>query len=317
MIYVISNRNITNKTDHKLFGDGFNSVSFDELRIAKATCNRSNNKDECKEWELELLPENSGQPNDTSYNVFRELRDAKNPETGKEIPCVIFAHGFNQNLEKNLNKAREIEAFGVNVLAFSWPSNPGPPIRKIKEYRKAQKNARRSAFAFERLMDKLSAFVEEGGKAGALKTLVIHSLGNYLLESFVKNPDFENQISFFKNILLHQADVDSEGHEEWVDKISKNCRVIATINESDDTLDYSDWINPDRLGNTVDNLNSKYANYYDFSEAKGANDKHRLWTIKENKNKNIPVFFENVFKGKKPGRKGIVYNPGHNCYELE
>lgn len=306
MIYVVSNRDIDeSKTDEHLFGDNFNQGGSDVIRVAKAEYDSG--------WELSLLEEDmsNGAIKEPTYEIFKYCADSTKP-------CVIFIHGFNQSLAKNLKKCREIESYGVNVIAFSWPSNPGPNfiLRKIKEYRKARKNARRSVFALERFFDKLAFFVESEGSAGQIKTLAIHSLGNYLTQAFVQNPDFDSQTRVFKNIILHQADVDSIGHDKWVDNLGMNSRVIITINETDDVLDFSDVINPDRLGNTVGNLGSLRARYYDFTDAKGTDDSHRLWHEPADENGNIKVFFERAFHGKSILRTGMAFNPKLNCYEV-
>lgn len=306
MIYIVTNRNIAQgQNDEKLFGDDFNAAGPEVLRIAEAVYDTG--------WNLTLLEENMDDIDslEPTYAVFDELfKDTR--------PCVVFIHGFNQSLEKNLKKCREIESYGVNVLAFSWPSNPGPDfiLRKNKEYKRARKNARRSVFALERFFDKLESFVELKGSSGTFKTLAVHSLGNYLAQSFVQNPDFDNQTKVFKNILLHQADVDSMGHEKWVGKLGTNSRVLITINETDNVLDFSDIINPDRLGNTAANLRSDVAKYYDFTDAKGAEDSHRLWHEPASENGNIHVFFTRVFQGKNVKKTGVKYNPLMNAYEV-
>jgi esterase/lipase superfamily enzyme len=308
VIYLVSNRDINCKSSNKkskvqVFGDKFNSSGQDVLRFAQVS-------DDPSGWRLDLFDEVDGEQ-DPSQEILEKLYS-----DGK--PCVVFIHGFNQSLKKNIKKSLEIEKFGVNVLAFSWPSNPGPNFiaLKIIEYKRACKNARRSTFALERFFDMLLAFVEEKGTNNTFKTLAIHSLGNYLTEDFINGLGFENQTALFKNILFHQADVNSVGHESWIDKLGENNRITITMNETDNVLDASDIISPDRLGNTIANLNSKYAKYYDFTNAEGAEDVHRLWTISKEKNPNINTFFESVFRGKIIKREGMVFNQALNCYEI-
>jgi esterase/lipase superfamily enzyme len=306
MIYVVTNRNIQKgKTNHEMFGDEFNKKDSSELRIAEAKWNSQS------EWNLELKKETS-KVKPPIKNVLKIISD-------DDKPCVMFTHGFNQNLENNLNKCKEIEAFGVNVLAFSWPSNPGPPtfLGKYHEYKNARQNARRSAIALERFFDKVCGYANETGSSKNLDAILFHSMGNYLLQSFAINPDYDNQLSIFKNIILHQADVDSLHHEKWTDLLSQNSRLIITINESDDTLDISDIINPDRLGNTAWNTNSKIARYFDFTNATHADDEHRLWADDvAGNNKNIKIFFKQAFHGKNVSRKGMAFNPDTGCFEL-
>ncbi len=300
MIYVFSNRNIVN---NNWFGDGFNSDSNENIRVAKYNANSDGKLSFYKENENEKLP---------SLQVIEEVESS-------DKPCCIFIHGFNQSLEKNLKKCEEIESYGVNVIAFSWPSNPGPQRWwwKIKEYKAATQNARRSAVALERFFDKFSDYIGLTGKIVNIKAMVVHSLGNYLLQSFVSGLGYDNQIRFLRNILLHQADVNSSGHESWADTLAVGSRVLATINESDDVLDFSDIINPDRLGNTLDNLNSNKIQYFNFGKLPEADDEHRLWIPPTADNSRAKSFFDSVFKGKKVMTGNLAFDSARNCFHVE
>lgn len=297
MIYVFSNRNIENEN---WLGDEFHSVGNENISVSKYIDGKL---DFYKESESEKLP---------SMQVIEELEaDSK--------PTCIFIHGFNQSLKKNLKKCEEIESYDVNVIAFSWPSNPGPQQwwGKLKEYRAARQNARRSTVALERFFDKFNNYLETTGQLKRIKSLVVHSLGNYLLQSFVLSLGYENQLGFLKNIMLHQADVDSLGHEIWADKLTENSRVLATINETDDILDYSDIINPDRLGNTLGNLNSKNIMYFNFGKIPEADDEHRLWKPPVSKNQSAKSLFELTFQGKKIITGHLDFDKRRNCYHVK
>ncbi|MEZ8738409.1 alpha/beta hydrolase [Photobacterium swingsii] len=315
MIYFVSNRNITD--DSLLFGDNFNAQGAEVLRVAKAVQDNEGN------FSLALMDEAPIMHNgDIADEVQTPLEAVFEQCDNADSPCVLFVHGFNQDIKKNLKKCREIEAYGVNVIAFSWPSNPGPNfiLRKISEYKRARKNARRSAMAFERLLDKLNGFVETNRsktrKQGQIQTLAIHSLGNYLMQSMVQVPDYDHQAAMFKNILLHQADADNPGHASWLDTLGQSSRVLVTVNETDDVLDFSDFINPDRIGNTAANMTAQYATYYNFTDAAGANDSHRLWHKPAVENPTIKHFFSRVFDGKNPVKAGMQFNGDLNCYNV-
>ena len=129
MIIIVSNRNVetvdpdSNEIevgDENIFGDDFNTQGGpNELRVASAVCENDN-------WKVSLLPDtkddNSPPASETLFQkTLSEMRDKKISKS-----WVVFIHGFNQSFEKNLKKCKEIEDYGVNVQAFSWPSNPGP-----------------------------------------------------------------------------------------------------------------------------------------------------------------------------------------------
>lgn len=300
MIYVFTNRNITN--NKTWIGDGFNTEGNECIRVAEYVPSETPTMHFYEELPGEPLP---------SFKVIGEVE-------ASDKPCCIFIHGFNQDPDKNMKKCKEIESYGVNVIAFSWPSNPGPQkwYWKLKEYKAARQNARRSAVALERFFDKFNDYVAEKGSISNIKTLVVHSLGNYLFQSFVSNDGFEQQTKFLKNILLHQADVDSNKHVGWADSLTVDSRVLVTINETDDVLNFSDVINPDRLGNTLRNLDSHSINYFNFGRIPEADDQHRLWIKPTIKNLNAKKFFENVFTGEKVVIGQFEYDDSKNCYHV-
>lgn len=315
MIVIISNRDVhKEKNDHRLFGDSFNQQGQDFLRIATAE-NMGENI-----WKLKLLEEpkkfDDLQPPSRKYfkKCLTETRKIKKP-------WVFFTHGFNQSFLKNLNKCKEIEQYGTNVVAFSWPSNPGPqPIwKKKKEYNRAQKNARRSVIALERTLEKLAAYMEEfsDNRCEVNFNMVVHSLGNYLFKNFVESDIFSSETRIFNNVILHEADCDNRDHILWLERMAEAGRVYVTINKRDYVLNMSDKVNPDRLGNTIRNLNAENASYIDFSGAKGVGKSHRLWHEPAAKNPKIHSIFEQLFTGERPEQADVLtYHPSENVYRL-
>jgi len=301
MIFIFSNRNIIN--NNTWLGDDFNEQGNENMRIAKYVGGINARLNFYEENQAQTLP---------SEQVIHALEQS-------DKPCCIFIHGYNQSLQKNIDKCKEIESFGVNVVAFSWPSNPGPAgwVWKLKEYKRARQNATRSSVALERFFDKFNDHVLSSGQISNIQSLVVHSLGNYLFQSFVGGVGFAGQTAFLKNILLHQADVDSLNHEHWADKLIPYSRVMATINETDDVLDVSDIINPDRLGNTLQNLNSAGISYFNFGQLNDADDQHRLWIAPVIDNLNAKLFFTEIFNAKNVKTGHFNYDSGRNCYHVK
>jgi len=315
-VILITNRNVNSgRTDLSLFGDDLNPIGTEDLNLATAEYKN-------KKWQLNLLtdPVSPDYDNPVSRVVFMEIiKQARaDPKTKN---WVLFVHGFNQSLEKNLNKCLEIASYGVNVATFSWPSNPGPQElwKKLKEYKRARKNARRSVLALERTLEKLTGYMDEfaSGECPINVSLVIHSLGNYLFENFVRSADFNRETRVFSNVLLHQADVDHRNHHEWVERVSDHVRVYVTINEHDIVLDASDIVNPDRLGNTARDLIADRVTYVDFTYGKNVGNSHRLWKTPGKKSKAIGKFYELTFRGRR-GEKapGWQYDRLLNAYQL-
>lgn len=165
---------------------------------------------------------------------------------------VFFIHGFHQDPEENINKARSLsENHNVNVIAFAWPSRPeshtlseteiisnigqgiisGRPLPAAllhaaidtgmaylkdtsKNYKPAQRNARDSK------LDLLKAFNIVSNEFKLEPCLLVHSMGNYLLKNVVNEEENDLPIRC-NNIILHQADVNAYNHE-WVKELYFN-----------------------------------------------------------------------------------------------
>lgn len=307
-ILLVTNRNINRgKDDHEAFGDGFNAKGPTELRLA--TAKKVNNK-----WQVDIVPEsNISGGKLPSAKVFQNFRSSL--ISGKKN-CVFFVHGFNQSLEKNLKKCAEIESYGVDVVAFSWPSNPGG--FKPKEYRKAQHAARISAPALERVIEKMGDYFRDyfDKNCNVSLNMVVHSLGNYLFQNYAVYRGLESEGRIFDNLVLHQADADSEDHGDWVADLTHAKRIYVTHNEDDKVLDISDIINPDRLGNTPGNSEVAHVKYMDFTDAKHVGRDHRPWH-QARKNPVIEKFYEAVFNGRKAElTHGITYDADEHMYHF-
>jgi esterase/lipase superfamily enzyme len=232
---------------------------------------------------------------------------------------VLFVHGFNQSFPDNLEKCKQIEKlYGVNVLAFSWPSNQGG--LKLIEYKKARGASRGCTNAFDRMIEKLTEYLslrDFTSKCEIRMSLMAYSLGNYVFENFVRSPIFSNETKIFDNIILTQADVDVETHAEWVGNLKYAKRVYVTINEDDRVLKWSDVPNPPRLGNTTKLLNAKNAVYFDFTNGKFVGSTHGLFYKTAKKNKVVKEIFQHALTGRRAERTiGIQYNTSTNAYEL-
>ncbi len=316
---IVTNRNIVKSNfkngvgDQGAFGDGVNSKGPNEVRLAYAE--KVNEK-----WEVRLVDEpssitNSNIPSRKEFNRFRD----KLMQTKKN--CVFFVHGFNQSFEKNLEKSLAIEElYGVEVIAFSWPSNPGG--FKTKEYRHAKRAARASNGALDSTLEKLGSclkgpFNRDAQESCDIKfSLLIYSLGNYLFQNYVTDSIYEDETRIFDNIILCQADVDNEGHEKWVDSIETGKRIYVTINENDWVLKWSDTnFQKDRLGRTARNLISKKAAYFDFTDGENVGRAHGVFY--KNTNDVIKNFFGAVLNGHRGETTGgFVYDSKTNSYRF-
>ncbi|QOL25852.1 alpha/beta hydrolase [Thalassotalea sp. LPB0316] len=317
---VITNRKINKSNfingvgDHNAFGDEPNVKGPNETRIAHAE--KVNGK-----WQVRLMSEPSKitANNIPSRKAFNELRD-KLRHSGKN--CVFFVHGFNQSFEKNLEKAYKMQqVHNVEVVAFSWPSNPGG--FKTKEYRVAKRNAVASVGALDATLEKFGSYLKEPFNKEALEScnvkisFMTYSLGNYLFQNYVNNASYEEETRIFHNVILCQADVDNAGHAHWVDQIESGKKVYITINENDWVLKWSDVnFQKDRLGRSAKHLNASNALYFDFTDGPGVGKTHGVFY--QPTNDVVKSFFTRVLNGERGEfTQGLVFDSRMNAFRFE
>jgi len=263
----------------------------------------------------------------------------------RKKPWVFFVHGFNQTPLDNIDKARALSAYhGVNVVAFAWPSRPlneamdwddawkniitgllsglsGSAILvglaklkaksflkdKWKNYPPAIKNAEESN------VDLLAALelVKSQLKSDKPPVLLVHSMGNYLLEKTMGNI---NELPMkFSNIILHQADATSPGYT-WVKKLNSNldlsldnpAKAYITINAPDYVLGASTMrrailrkTSKERIGQIRFNHLDCGFNYLDFTDGEWVDNEHEFFQLPKDKtNDHVYECLHRIFKGK-------------------
>ncbi len=311
-ILVVTNRNIANRNREgaDLFGDRVNDKGPGEIRLAWAERRRGG-------WNLDLIPEPDRlrENNRPSRQVFAACRESLST-TGRH--CLFYVHGYNQAFSDSLNQAHDLrERYGIAVVLFSWPSNPGGFF--LSEYEQARSIAKISATALARTLDLLARYFRAADVEGCTTSFnfIAHSLGNLLFEEFVRIPIFPARTRIFDNVVLHQADVDLDGHAQWITRVRVGGRVYVTINERDKILDLSDIINPDRLGNTVRDLAAERTVYVDFTDTPEVGTTHRLVIEAARANTAVATFFDSVLKGGRPERSAILnYEPRFNTHTV-
>jgi esterase/lipase superfamily enzyme len=312
MIIVISNRNVNPEyTNEYLFGELSNEQGADQIRIAKADYKLDTNQ-----WILELIPENNDldTTNLPSQQLFEEIAIGIRNGTYKRN-WVFYIPGFNQSSRSSLDVSWQItQKYDVNVVLFSWPSNPGGFI--ANEYKRAIQAAKMSVNGLKRAFEKLDKYIKNCPLSDTERkkisfNLLIHSLGNFIVENCARLPLFDEITEIFQNIIFHQADVDNKNHREWIDSIEFGKRLYVTINKNDYVLTGSGAFHLDRLnannvnnrlGNTTKGLNAQKPIYIDFTQGGFVATAHNLFL--DVNNPIIVNFFQQVFKG----RQGEVNN---------
>lgn len=298
MIVVISNRNLK----HQVSGN-----SPKVMPIGVLGSDMSTNGNSCgillrhqsgKGERIKLFPQ--GQEKDMFTDLVDKI-DAAGPDHELRRPWVMFVHGFNQTIEKNIKKARNIEKWRkVNVIVFSWPSQPHPG--KTDSVMKVIKGKAISKFVHSNLtaatIGALTDFIEDYWRTYTLAkmyaensaddmamayrmvqkqlitkvrrkltiSLVIHSLGNYLTQNTISAHG--GIAAKFQHITLHQADAASAEQRLWVPEVARSAQhVYVTINKFDSVLAVSNVYNQkERLGHSQQGfIQNRKISYCDFT----------------------------------------------------
>lgn len=317
---VVSNRNINHHAikngvgNHKAFGERLNDKGANEIRFAHATKQQG-------AWRVELVPEattlNAG--NLPSRTVFQTLFTSCQQQ-GKH--ALVFAHGYGKDFEDALEQGRSIEQrYGVEVVLFTWPSDPGGFIDTVVRYREIKRVAMASGGAFDRLLELIGTY-SQGVRFDRKRlvecrsslNLMVYSMGAYLLQNYVASGLYGKETGIFQNVVVCQADCDNAQHETWLERLAAGQRVYVTINENDKILGWSDANGqPDRLGRTVRNLVARNATYVDFTAASKIGNEHQIWGPV--KNGTVKGFFGTVFTGGRgESLPGFQFDMPHNVH---
>ena len=301
---IITNRKINKLSvdgkigDENTFGDELDKNEEDQqiLKIAKANKIKAG-------WKVELTGEIHGSKNDSNVVIpsFESQYIAlRNKLVKEEKNCVFFVHGFNQTFKKNLEKCLDIEKLhSVEVIAFSWPSNSKEHF-SCDEYKGVRDRAMESAIALNSVFTELNNYptklVKNTNLFNSKISFLAFSLGNYLFQKSIDRYGSSTQPNLFDNVILCQADVKRDGHENWCDKINVGRRVYATINENDNILRTASHCESYfRLGESAKNLNCNNMIYIDFTHGQYIERNHELFRFSQNKY--AKSFFTNVLNG--------------------
>lgn len=280
--------------------------------------------------------------------LVAQVRDSDDPKH-----VVFFVHGFNNTLEDVARRCDAIaRTFDVEVVAFSWPANGGG-VKGAASYLSDKRDAQASVVAFDRALDKARGLVsqmreaainriiearpsrlpENGEKfrqrltAAAEKdcpvriTLMLHSMGNYLLERTLKSTALRGHLPLFDNIVMCAADVNNPEHAVWVDELEVRNRLYVTINEDDAALRASRLKGGDeqlaRLGHWTRSLISTEAAYVDFTSARKVGNSHAYFEGKALENGAIKKFFTAALQGDRAEQAAALeYDAARNLYRV-
>lgn len=289
-MFVVTNREVfEGQTDPaRAFGSRPNPLGPNELRLAQVERRGAR-------WQVQVLPDeitddmaaevglppNSARAPGTppvfaSRYVARKVLAALRPRKGqpKGRNLLFFVHGFNNDMPAVLARAEQLQqAYGVEVIPFSWPANGGG-FKGVASYRSDKRDALASTGALDRAITRLGEIVAQinaervqrieaeaearfgnGARSGADAerwdrfftaaarkecpfsiNMLLHSMGNYVYKHLLRSGTYNGGTLVFDNVVMVAADTNNASHAEWVDRIQARGRVFVTLNERDSAL---------------------------------------------------------------------------------
>ncbi len=346
-MFVITNRQINeNASGLDVFGDNPNPQGPNELRMlevsgtTKFTVTRFPDEplpkaklkeleETFKKWGLKLDRNKAWYPSlEVACGLFQQAR-----KTGKQL--LFFVHGYNNDMGDVLRTARTLEKlYNVIVVPFSWPANGGGKISGTVAYLSDKEDARASATALHRAVQKISAYhrlltaniMDRHWEAANAKhpdnrelaqglymelvnkdckatiNLMCHSMGNYVLKHACQPGTSSLRQLAFDNVSLIAADANNPNHETWVETIPVRNRLYVFINENDGALKWSRRKPGDeqleRLGHHLRNLRARNAYYIDVTKNRGVDSEHSYFKgTPVQQNKTLKGMFARAFEG--------------------
>lgn len=236
---------------------------------------------------------------------------------------VVFIHGRGKFPEKAFGDdyavgediLHRIESeYPAKVLMVHWPSWLTP-------WGYPSKNAIESGAHLMPIFAELRRYRQEHPqRTAAIKTtLLVHSMGARVLESFLTSYDggLAADPPIFDSIVLNAPDVDLVGHRRWLDRVDFAGAVYVTVNPgNDELLKFSEYLTGrPRLGRSLMREDgaaeplSDCAVYVDVS-ATGVNHDYFIGTERR---ENLVWFYRNVIgrTGTNPLEGEGVVNRNH------
>lgn len=316
-MYVVTNRILQPlASPEERFGATFNRMGPNELRLAEVQKIDDS-------WQVDILEDRVTYNGEEMWASEAAFLKAQQRMQQKQTNALFFVHGFNTNFGNALESAYRIEQlYNLEVILFSWPSNGGGSIEGLSSYQDDKRDAVLSIGALDRCFEKLAEYFTKYADQACKRrfSLAMHSMGNYLFKRLLSSSIYQGETLLFDNIVMLSADVNNEGHAEWVDRVRFRNRLFITLNEDDGALLASKALAGDeqkaRLGHWTKNLTARNAAYLDFTDAANIMAHHNYFSNDSAlQNARIRQLFQRAFNGEKAER-GLAFDVGTGAYKV-
>lgn len=317
LMYVVTNRILQpTAAPEERFGATFNRMGPNELRLAEA-------QKVGDSWQVDILDDRVTIDGVDMWASEAAFLKAQQRMCRNHTDALFFVHGFNTDFGDALESAYRIEqTYNLEVILFTWPSNGGGVVEGLTSYQDDKRDAALSIGALDRCFEKMADyFMKYSDRACKRRfNLALHSMGNYLFKRLLSSSIYQGETLLFDNIVMLSADVNNEGHAEWVDRVRFRNRLFITINEDDAALLASKSLAGEeqkaRLGHWSRNLTSRQATYLDFTDAANIMAHHNYFTDDSAlQNERIKEVFQLAFSGQKAER-GLTFDAGIGAYRI-
>jgi hypothetical protein len=341
MILLFSNRKVNlAKQGAEIFLPCENPISGEDVLLATA------NAASAGDWIVNLVPSppqgnwtNCGPSCALLADLVRRMNARQHDESpgglrydqvNKTYNWIFFVPGYTSTASSGLQKAKQLEEeYNANVMLFSWPADPPAiTINPIRAYREAQAAARVSAIQLDQTLEGLNQLFawplrQASQPVGFRFCMLLHSLGNYVFELYVKDPIYVDETSIFDTIVLHQPDISAFQLCEWINKVSFRDSMYLTYNTYDSVLRYSMLINDVRAGIEGGHDPRKTVKFIDFTHGKHIAADHFMFLGLDNKI--VQEACRRMIRGVPggaafnlalDGKNGFTFHPDTNTYVL-
>jgi len=218
---------------------------------------------------------------------------------------LFFVHGAGKTFQRAVWRAFDIAYnYDMNVVAYSWPS-ANPRDMSFKGFKYQLMKYQQSLPHFKKSFEFIKAFKQNYMKADESLNMMLHSMGNMLLEDLVKNEELDDMPhDLFDNLILNAASVKEENHKAWVEKLDMQKRIYINMNRGDVNLKGVRFFLRQgiQLGQKVKSPPADNAVYINFTKAVGFKlppGKSHTYFIAETADKHLEIknFYEKILNG--------------------
>jgi hypothetical protein len=214
-------------------------------------------------------------------------------------PFLFYVHGYGKTFPGVIRDgAAFLNYYNVNLVIFDWPTHYPSPL-KIDTYRFSKINALNSAKDFVTVLNNFQEYKKQYWRDNNTHTtLLIHSLGNSIIEKSVKDSLLSGiEKNLFTNIILNAPAVEYKNHDRWVESLKLQENLYVTTNNKDLSFFGLWWLTmKTHLGGRKMPALADNATYINFSVA-GRSHNYFLNPQKLTNNSNVKKFYESIFYG--------------------